>query len=1294
MHRFVALKQIHREKAQDDFEVENFMVEAQITAQLQHPGIVPIHELSQATDEGIYFTMREVQGRTLKDIVETVHRVSSKYSWETSYDGWSLRRLMGMVQNVCLTLSFAHDKGVVHQDIKPTNIMIGAYGEVLLVDWGIAKLASWYEDNPKWVSARASDAFIKHRKSAVSGTPQYIAPEQLQGDVSHLSNKCDMYALGVILYEILSADRPFKGSMKDILQRKYTVKISPKLSDMLNSKKQYRAVPEALVGVCEKAMAYDPSERFVNMRQMAKGIQDWLDGVQQEEEAKRLLLEVSGIRQNIARLHEDIEHQRSLLQEKLERAVEFHKLAEDEPWTAWIEIQDKKKTCIEFAQSIQRLCHAALMIAPQLKQIHQELLEVEFPEFKEALSLGNQRLIQKVEQRLFMLLEGMGTQDKARWIERIALEKRSRMSSVHVDRQELQTRVWDTLLQERWVSIVGMAGVGKTHMAWDIARRWSVHQNADIFFCDLSGVGTKAELLKLLFSTLGIHHGFEEPMVAILEFLSQNDRESQMMLLIDNAEHLNVEAVGVLRDIMNDIVECRMLVTSRKPLGRDVPDLKEVVVVLPPMRLVEGVELFIYHCKEHIPNWTLSMLNREEVVQVVQHLDGIPLAIELAGGRLAEIPLPRLLEALNDRFVVLKSQSNIQHQTLFAAIEWSVEGLSNAHRSLLEDVSICPQAFTLELVEYIVSDDRMMGLQCLEHLEDLVKQQLVVRSIGDNGVEYSLLSSVREFMNLQLTLERQERLYVRHTEYFYQRLIERPIVDMWSVLDWTWANDNLEHLTMASYHAAEQKAWVLSDVVVQCFVQRGPWSRGFEVVERLCNRTDVSPQLQFRWSVLKLQMHRLLQEPNAHAALQKTLILQSESTLDIVKTQSGVDDGSIPKWARYTHMDLLFEVIDQAMTKGDLEPAKDHLTALKHQVGGWDFDRQILQTDPIFGKYVLYARYSWGLWLYQSGMVAEGIEIMEPIVHTYHRAGWWKPAASAANALGEMYNRLNQQKKALVYLELALKIYNQLGLVSSMDTLEKIGMVHQRQGRYEEALDWFGRAMESGKQHNCFNGSIYCNMGSISQVLGDYVSALDQYHQGIRILQRKKMRRLETIFLNNLAIVHQMLGQFEEAERLFVEGIELSKELGLNGHLGLVYGNLGNLYLDTGDSDKAVEMLNQCIEQTEKFYPLAKTVFLASLGLGYAMVGDIDRAVCILESQPLGEIKAYKEEYIQALCKHVVVFNLAKDTERVRTLKEELQSIDRSEFAADSLVSRWIHRIFTNTGASTIPTVQIRKSKY
>ena len=147
-----------------------------------------------------------------------------------------------------------------------------------------------------------------------------------------------------------------------------------------------------------------------------------------------------------------------------------------------------------------------------------------------------------------------------RWKERIQLEKRSRMSAIHVDRTAVQQEIWLALMEHRWVSIVGLAGVGKTHLAWNLARKWGVEYQADIFFCDMSGVKSRAECVQLLFATLGLHHGFEDPLLAIIECLSRRD---DCVLLVDNAEQLNADAIELFQQIYTSVEEVLFLVTSR-----------------------------------------------------------------------------------------------------------------------------------------------------------------------------------------------------------------------------------------------------------------------------------------------------------------------------------------------------------------------------------------------------------------------------------------------------------------------------------------------------------------------------------------------------------------------------------------------------------------------------------------------------------------------------------------------------------------------------------------------------------
>ena len=119
-----------------------FIKEAQITSQLQHPGVAPVYELGSLDTGEMFFTMKEIKGRTLKTLIQKVHSISQQGSWSVTEDGWSLRKLITIFHSVCQTIEYAHSRGVIHCDIKPSNIMVGDYGEVLVVDWGIAKVLS------------------------------------------------------------------------------------------------------------------------------------------------------------------------------------------------------------------------------------------------------------------------------------------------------------------------------------------------------------------------------------------------------------------------------------------------------------------------------------------------------------------------------------------------------------------------------------------------------------------------------------------------------------------------------------------------------------------------------------------------------------------------------------------------------------------------------------------------------------------------------------------------------------------------------------------------------------------------------------------------------------------------------------------------------------------------------------------------------------------------------------------------------------------------------------------------
>lgn len=248
-----------------------FVQEAQITAQLQHPSIVPVHEIGTLADGRIYYTMAEVRGRTLSSVIHAVHE-ASRGGWAEEPGGVGFRRLVDAFHRVCEAVGYAHALGVVHRDLKPQNVMIGAFGEVLVLDWGLARIASApAEGTAARAIRRPLDSLTQ--AGAVSGTAGYMSPEQAMGAAT--GPAADVYALGMILREILVGQPPGLGEM---LGMPVAIVEAPE-----------RPLPAELVAICLRATAPAAADRHPHAGALAQAVAGFLDGAQKRERALALL---------------------------------------------------------------------------------------------------------------------------------------------------------------------------------------------------------------------------------------------------------------------------------------------------------------------------------------------------------------------------------------------------------------------------------------------------------------------------------------------------------------------------------------------------------------------------------------------------------------------------------------------------------------------------------------------------------------------------------------------------------------------------------------------------------------------------------------------------------------------------------------------------------------------------------------------------------------------------------------------------------------------------------------------
>ncbi|MEM1416438.1 MAG: bifunctional serine/threonine-protein kinase/formylglycine-generating enzyme family protein [Myxococcota bacterium] len=296
MQRDVAVKVLGWQSLSGDTSgTKRFSHEASITARLAHPGVVPVHERGTLSDGRPFFVMKEVKGRTLGQVISAVHQASSGRWGELG--GWTLRRMIGALARVAETVGFAHGQGIVHRDLKPPNIMVGSFGEVFVMDWGIARVI----DGDEWDPLTEDEATevgpspggtLRTSTGDVVGTVAYMSPEQAQAKPSLIDARPDVYALGLILGEMLTGiavngGRPHHQLFGDILRG-----VTPELRIGSGGP----PIPEELGSVFSRAVRLNPSERFVDGTHFGLALRRWLDGDARRAKASELVDSTSSLR--------------------------------------------------------------------------------------------------------------------------------------------------------------------------------------------------------------------------------------------------------------------------------------------------------------------------------------------------------------------------------------------------------------------------------------------------------------------------------------------------------------------------------------------------------------------------------------------------------------------------------------------------------------------------------------------------------------------------------------------------------------------------------------------------------------------------------------------------------------------------------------------------------------------------------------------------------------------------------------------------------------------------------------
>ena len=295
LRRTLAMKVVltSRQPSSDDSDSEGllerrlsrFLEEAQITGQLDHPGIVPVHDIGIDGQGRVYFTMQLIDGLDLRRVFELAR---------LQKDGWTEKRVVSVMIRVCEAMAFAHSKGVVHRDLKPANIMVGRFGEAYVMDWGLAKVLGREdahdiriaEEKKQEESRRVktdrsdsdtgTDAALKTMDGDVVGTPAYMAPEQARGKLEEISLQSDVYSMGAMLYHLLSGHMPYEPLGEKVPA--HTILEAVRNAPPWPLRQLNPDVDSELGAICEKAMSREAPQRYGDMMALAGDLTAWVEG--------------------------------------------------------------------------------------------------------------------------------------------------------------------------------------------------------------------------------------------------------------------------------------------------------------------------------------------------------------------------------------------------------------------------------------------------------------------------------------------------------------------------------------------------------------------------------------------------------------------------------------------------------------------------------------------------------------------------------------------------------------------------------------------------------------------------------------------------------------------------------------------------------------------------------------------------------------------------------------------------------------------------------------------------------
>jgi non-specific serine/threonine protein kinase len=918
--------------------------EAQAAARLNHPNIVSVHDAGEAEPAMPYIVMELVEGEALQV-------------------GHSLEQTLSIAEQVCAALEHAHAHGIIHRDLKPENILIASDGRAKLTDFGLART----------VASRLTT------EGAIIGTVFYLAPEQaLGGEIDH---RVDLYALGVMLYELTTGQLPFTGD--DLL-----AVISQHLQAPVVPPSTHNAeIPPALDALIVQLLSKQPEDRPASAAEVRQGLED------------------------------------------LSRPKD----------TPAADLTESPKIAGLCPNNLPAQATPFIGRAVQLAAVRKELIRPEV----------------------------------------------------------------------RLLTLTGPGGTGKTRLGLQVAADLLDHFQDGVFFVALASVSDPTLVMPTIAQTLGVREAESGPFGPpsrstpvgqngpLLEALKDYLRDKHILLVLDDFEQVT-PASPVVGDLLAATPRLKVLVTSRSSLrvyGEHdypvpplvTPDLKESLP-LEQLTQIEAVQLFVQRAQAVKPDFAITDENGPAVAEICQHLDGLPLAIELAAARVRLLPPHKMLPQLGDRLRLLTGGARdlpARHQTLRGAIDWSYELLDDNERALFRRLAVFCCTCTLEAVEVVCNP--IGDLDVLNDLESLVDQSLLVPSDVNGEPRFGMLETIREYAFERLDASEggeAEETHRRHAA-FYLALAEEAEPKLAGPEQLAWLkrleteHDNLRTAlgwALERGGADAELGLRLAVALERFWSMRGHWTEGRRWLEKALEKSGDVPA-PLRAKLLWAMGYRQEDPEQAAALLQESLAIYRE-----LRDKQGI--------AR-----ALSELGNVALVQNDFEEATAHYER------SLALFRELDDKPGISRSLYLLGNLAW----YQ-GNDREATMLHEKSLALARETGNSNDVASRLRALGNV--------------TLGQRDYERTGAL------------------FEEGL---ALARELGDKHGI--AALLNSLGERARFQGDYEGAAAYYEESLALFRELGGRLQIAMILHNSGYVVLRQGDAQQAAALFEESLVLYQDL-------------------------------------------------------------------------------------------------------------------------------------------------------